>query len=54
MRAHKLKLNPIKCAFGVKARQFLGFLVNHRGIEIDQDKNRAIENLKYPTTKKEL
>ena len=28
------KMNPKKCAFGVSAGQFLGFLVHERGIEI--------------------
>ena len=28
MRFHKLKLNPLKCAFGVQAGNFLGFLVH--------------------------
>jgi hypothetical protein len=35
MRRHQLKMNPLKCAFGVKAGNFLGFLVHNRGIEID-------------------
>jgi hypothetical protein len=29
-----LKMNPKKCAFGVSAGQFLGFLVHEQGIEI--------------------
>ena len=28
MRHHQLKLNPLKCAFGVRAGNFLGFLVH--------------------------
>ena len=28
MRLHQLKLNPLKCAFGVQAENFLGFLVH--------------------------
>ena len=28
MRHHQLKLNPLKCAFGVHARNFLGFLIH--------------------------
>ncbi|KAM1283668.1 hypothetical protein ACFX13_027331 [Malus domestica] len=31
MRIHKLKMNPKKCAFGVRAGNFLGFLVHQRG-----------------------
>ena len=33
-RKHGLKMNPNKCAFGVSAGQFLGFMVHERGIEI--------------------
>ena len=28
IRLHQLKLNPLKCAFGVQAGNFLGFLVH--------------------------
>ena len=33
-RKYGLKMNPNKCAFGVSAGQFLGFMVHERGIEI--------------------
>lgn len=33
MREYNWKLNPLKCAFGVQAGNFLGFLVHQRGIE---------------------
>ena len=32
---YKLKMNPLKCAFGVSAHKFLGFLVHQRGIDVD-------------------
>ncbi|MCO6517315.1 MAG: RNA-directed DNA polymerase, partial [Snodgrassella sp.] len=54
MRRHNLKMNPAKCAFGVSAGNFLGFLVHHRGIEIDENKARAIINMPAPRTKKQL
>jgi hypothetical protein len=54
MRRHQLKMNPLKCAFGVKASNFLGFLVHNRGIEIDKNKAKAIMQAKPPTNKKEL
>jgi hypothetical protein len=38
----KLKLNPIKCSFGVSAGQLLGFLVSARGIEANPEKIQAI------------
>ena len=42
MRMHKLKMNPLKCAFGVIARNFLGFLVQKKGIEVNKNKTKAI------------
>ena len=30
---YKIKLNPDKCVFGVKAGKFLGFMISHRGIK---------------------
>ena len=38
MRIHKLKMNPKKCAFGVRSGNFLGFLVHQRGVEVDKNK----------------
>jgi hypothetical protein len=35
-RRHGLKMNPSKCAFGVSAGEFLGFMVHERGIEVGQ------------------
>ncbi|XP_073138570.1 uncharacterized protein [Henckelia pumila] len=54
MRKHNLKLNPMKCAFGVKAENFLGFLVHQRGVEVDQNKSKAIFEARPPKSKKEL
>ncbi|XP_059669137.1 uncharacterized protein LOC132314276 [Cornus florida] len=54
MRAHKLKMNPIKCAFGVSIGNFLGFLVHQRGIEIDKNKAKAIIDASAPKSKKQL
>ena len=34
-RMYKLCMNPLKCAFGVSAGKFFGFLVHHRGISVD-------------------
>ena len=54
MRLHQLKLNILKCAFGVQAKKFLGFLVHQRGVEVDQNKAKAIISAKAPLNKKEL
>jgi hypothetical protein len=38
----KLKINPMKCSFGVPAGQLLRFLVSARGIEANPEKIQAI------------
>ena len=45
LRKYRLKLNASKCAFGVRLGKFLGYLVTHRGIEINPDQIVALQNL---------
>ncbi|KAG9458187.1 hypothetical protein H6P81_002695 [Aristolochia fimbriata] len=47
-------MNPLKCAFGVLSGKFLGFVVRHRGIEIDQTKIDVIQQMPEPKTLSEL
>ena len=54
MRKYGLKMNPLKCAFFVHTGDFLGFVVHKKGIEINQNKTKAIMEAKAPSTKKEL
>ena len=54
LRQHSLKLNPLKCAFMVSSGKFLGFVVRHRGIEIDPSKIKAIQELPPPRNLKQL
>ena len=54
MRLHQLKLNPLKCAFRVQAENFLRFSVHQRGVEVNQNKVKAITLAKAPQNKKEL
>ncbi|CAN6721119.1 unnamed protein product [Malus baccata var. baccata] len=54
IRIHKLKMNPKKCVFGVRASNFLGFLVHQRGVEVDKNKSRAIMESPPPTNKVQL
>ncbi|XP_038999487.1 uncharacterized protein LOC120125050, partial [Hibiscus syriacus] len=50
----QLKLNPNKCTFGVTSGKLLGFVVSRKGIEIDPDKVKAIQDLPAPRTQKEV
>ena len=47
-------MNSLKCAFGVSAGKFLGFLVYNREIDVDPAKASAIATMKAPTSHKEL
>ena len=54
LRNYNMKLNPAKCAFGVSAGKFLGFIVNHRGIEANLDKIKVVLNMPSPSGIKEV
>jgi hypothetical protein len=54
MRRYGLKMNPLKCAFGVSTGKFLGFIVHEKGVEIDPKKIESIKKVQAPTCKKEL
>ena len=53
-RTFKLRMNPLKCAFGVSTKKFLGFLVHSRGIDVVPAKATAIATMKPLVTIKEL
>ena len=54
MRNYNMKLNPAKCAFGVSAEKFLGFIVNHRGIEENPDKIKVVLDMPLPSGIREV
>ena len=54
LRNYNMKLNPAKCAFGVSAGKFLGFIVKHMGIEANPDKIKALLDMPSPSGIKEV
>ena len=54
LREYNMKLNPAKCAFGVSAEKFLGFIVNNRGIEANPDKIKVVLDIPSPSSIKEV
>ena len=54
LRRHKLHLNASKCSFGVGSGKFLGYMVTHRGIEVNPNQIKAINDLKPPRNTKEV
>ena len=52
LREYDMKLNPLKCAFGVSASRFLGFMVTQKGIEANPAQLKAILQSSAPSSKK--
>ena len=49
-----MKLNLAKCAFGVSAGKFFGFIVNNRGIEANPDKIKVVFDMLPPSNIKDI
>ena len=54
LKIYNMKLNPAKCAFGVSAGKFLGFIVNSRGIEANPDKIKVVLDMLPPSNIKDI
>ena len=54
LRSYKLRLNASKCSFDVESGKFLGYMVTHKGIEVNPDQIKAINNLRTPWNPKEV
>ena len=48
LRSHKLHLNASKCSFGIGSGKFLGYMVTYRGIEVNPDQIKAINDFQPP------
>ena len=49
-----MKLNPLKCTFGISAGKFLDFLVTQRGIEVNPNQVKVVLEMLLSSTKKEM
>jgi hypothetical protein len=54
MRRYRLKMYPLKCAFGVSAGKFLGFFILEHGIEIDPKKIESINKVQPSQYKNDM
>ena len=54
LRKYGMKLNPLKCHFGVASGKFLGFIVSARGIEANPEQITALREVQAPKNKREL
>ena len=54
LRSYKVRLNASKCSFGVGSGKFLGYMITYRGIEVNPDQIKAINNMRTPRNPKEV
>ena len=54
LKNYNMKLNPTKCAFGVSAGKFLGFIVNNQGIETNPYKIKFVLDMQPHSNTKEI
>ena len=54
LRKYRMKLNPLKCAFGVRSGKFIGFIVNQLGIEANPENINALLEMSSPRKPKEV
>lgn len=53
-RKYGMKLNPLKCTFGVKAGKILGFVIHQRGIETNPEKIKKLLDMESPNRSNEV
>jgi hypothetical protein len=54
MKKYGLRMNPLKCAFGVASGRFLGFIKHEHGIQIDPKKIESIMKIGEPVCNKDV
>ena len=54
LQQYKLRLNTDKCAFGVRAGKFLGYLITNCRIEVNPDQIEVVQRLQPPSNLKEV
>jgi hypothetical protein len=54
LRKYNMTLNATKCVFGVPIGQLLGFIISHRGIEVNLEKIKAILDISRPNDLKDI
>jgi hypothetical protein len=54
LRERKITLNPAKCRFGMEEIEYVGHVINDRGVTFTRDKLDSVVNFPKPTIQKEL
>jgi hypothetical protein len=54
MKKYGLRMNPLKCTFGVTSGRFLGFIVHEHSIQINPKKIESIGKIGEPVCRKDV
>jgi hypothetical protein len=54
LRKYKMMLNPKKYVFGVSSGKLLSYMISPRGIDVNPNKLKVIEQLQPPQTREEI
>lgn len=54
IRAYDMRLNLVKCSFGLSGGRFLGFLLTQRSVEANLNQIKTIESITAPKCLKGL
>ena len=54
LQKYQMKLNPLKCSFGVRLGKFLGFMINQCEIEANPKNINALLEINSPKKPKEV
>ncbi|XP_024009486.1 uncharacterized protein LOC112084569 [Eutrema salsugineum] len=54
LNEYGMKLNPVKCTFGVTSGEFLGYVVTQRGIEANPKQIQAVLELQSPKSTRKV
>ncbi|GKV50197.1 hypothetical protein SLEP1_g56910 [Rubroshorea leprosula] len=54
LKKNIMRLNLVKCIFGVESGKFLGFMMSRRGIEVNLEKIKAVAEMEPPKSVKDI
>ena len=54
LEKYNMRLNPKKCIFGVTSGKLLGHIVSKRGIEVDPNKIKSIQEMPVLKAEKDV
>lgn len=54
LKIYCIRLNPVKCVFGISFEKLLDLMISHHGIEANPKKLQVVLKMLLPRTRKEV